>query len=69
MNAILEQRIIQLIHHMTDEQLNQVILFIEKQEPQPKQGLGTLLHTQFKTIGLTDFTPPERPIDEERVTF
>lgn len=73
MNAILEQRIIQLIHHLNDEQLNQVIHFIEEQEQhaKPQQGLGTLLHTQFKAIGLTnmDFTPPERPIDEERVRF
>lgn len=32
MNAVLEQRIIQLIHHLNDEQLNQVIHFIEEQE-------------------------------------
>ena len=73
MNAVLEQRIIQLIHHLNDEQLNQVIHFIEEQEQHAKsqQGLGTLLHAQFKAIGLTnvDFTPPERPIDEERVRF
>lgn len=73
MNAVLEQRIIQLIHHLNDEQLNQVIDFIEEQEQhtKPQQGLGTLLHTQFKAIGLTnvDFTLPERPIDEERVGF
>jgi|GEM_PF-5149446 len=73
MNAVLEQRIIQLIHHLSDEKLNQVIHFIEEQEQQskPKQGLGTLLHAQFKAIGLTnvDFTPPERPIEAERVQF
>ncbi len=73
MNTVLEQRVITLIHHLSDEQLNQVIHFIEQQEQQakPQQGLGTLLHAQFKAVGLTsvDFTPPERPIDEERVTF
>jgi ERCC4-type nuclease len=73
MNAVLEQRIITLIHHLSDEKLNQVIHFIEQQEQQakPQHGLGTLLHAQFKALELTsvDFTPPERPIDEERVTF
>lgn len=73
MNAVLEQRIIQLIHHLNDEQLNQVIHFIEEQEQhaKPQQGLGTLLHTQFKAIGLTnvDFTKPERPIEREIVQF
>lgn len=73
MNAVLEQRIIQLIHHLNDEQINQVIHFIEQQEQHAKlqQGLGTLLHAQFKAIGLTnvDFTPPERPIEQEIVQF
>lgn len=50
MNTVLEQRVITLIHHLSDEQLNQVIHFIEQQEQQakPQQGLGTLLHAQFK---------------------
>ena len=73
MNVVLEQRIIQLIHHLNDEQLNQVIHFIEQQEQHAKlqQGLGTLLHTQFKAIGLTnmDFAPPERPIEQKIVQF
>ena len=73
MNAMLEQRIIELIHQLDDEQLGQVIHFIEKNKkyPEPKKGLGTLLHQQFKAIGLADagFKLPERPIEEERVQF
>lgn len=73
MNARLEQRLLELIHQMDDEQLSQVIYFIEHKDssPQPKKGLGTLLHEQFKAAGLvnTGFQAPERPIEAERVTF
>ena len=73
MNARLEQRLLELIHQMNDEQLSQVIHFIEHKHssPQPKKGLGTLLHEQFKAAGLVNigFQPPERPIEAERVTF
>jgi hypothetical protein len=71
MNAMLEQRLLKLIHQMDDEQLSQVIHFIEEQSPQPKKGLGTLLHEQFKAAGLVNagFESPERPIEAERVAF
>ena len=73
MNTRLEQRLLELIHQMDDEQLSQVIHFIEQKDPspQPKKGLGTMLHEQFKAAGLvnTGFQAPERPIEAERVSF
>lgn len=70
---MLEQRLLELIHRMDDEQISQVINFIEQKEssPPPKKGLGTLLYEQFKAAGLvnTVFQSPERPIEAERVTF
>lgn len=73
MNAMLEQQIIDLLHQMNDDELHQVIHFIEKNKiaNPPKNGLGTLLHQQFKAAGLvdTDFVLPERPLEVERVQF
>lgn len=71
MNAMLEQQIIDLLHQMDNDELHQVIHFIEKNKiaHTPKNGLGTLLHQQFKAAGLVDadFVLPERTLEVERV--
>lgn len=63
-NPMLKQRIIELLHQMNDDQLNQIIHFIEKNKnySEPKKGVGTCLHQQFQAIGLVDagFNLPER---------
>ena len=52
---------------MNDDELHQVIHFIEKNKitNPPKNGLGTLLHQQFKATGLVGggFVLPERPLE------
>lgn len=73
MNTKLEQQIIDLLHQMSDDELHQVIHFIEKNKiaNTSKNGLGTLLHQQFKASGLVDAGSvlPERSLEAERAKF